>query len=189
MLKGINSQVLSGQKIDFNKDQQGPKDPQQLDKTAGAGDRVSLAGEEAQAVTYQPVGTALTFDAQLEILKEFFATTLEKQGVSSQVSIEGVETELTELTPEEAQDLVAEDGFFGVEQTADRVVDFAVGLAGGDPGRFEAIMTGVEEGFRQAEEAWGGKLPEISYETLEAIREKMAEWVQSFEAASDGTEA
>lgn len=73
---------------------------------------------------------------------------------------------LAELNPEEAQSLIAEDGYFGVNKTAGRLADFVVAGAGDSLERLQAGRDGVLQGFQDAEQAWGGKLPEISYQTL-----------------------
>lgn len=74
---------------------------------------------------------------------------------------------LSELTQDEAQALVSADGFFGVEKTAARLVDFVLTGAGDDLARLQAGREGIQRGFKEAEAAFGGKLPEISYQTLE----------------------
>jgi hypothetical protein len=86
--------------------------------------------------------------------------------------------DIESLTPEEAQKLVAEDGYFGVEQTSERIFQNAVSIAGGDPARLDAIMQGIEEGFAEAEKAFGGTLPDISYETRDAVMEKLNQWAE-----------
>lgn len=87
--------------------------------------------------------------------------------------------EITKLTPEEAKELVSEEGFFGVEKTSQRVADFAIGISQGDIEALKEARSGVVRGFEEAEKLWGGELPEISYETqertLELIDEKIDE--------------
>lgn len=73
---------------------------------------------------------------------------------------------LTELTPEEAAGLVAEDGYFGVAQTSRRLADFVISGGGDDLKRLQAGREGISKGFKEAEEIWGGELPEISHQTL-----------------------
>lgn len=75
-------------------------------------------------------------------------------------------TTLLDLSPEEAQELVAEDGYFGVAQTAQRIADFVLNNGGDNLDRLQAGREGVVQGFQGAEEAWGGALPEISHQTL-----------------------
>lgn len=86
---------------------------------------------------------------------------------------------ISELSPEQATELVGEDGYFGVDQTSQRIIDFVTTGAGDDIERLKSGREGILKGFKEAEKAWGGKLPEISYETLakslEAIDEKIQE--------------
>lgn len=71
---------------------------------------------------------------------------------------------------------VAEDGYWGVEQTSDRLVSFAKALAGNDPSKADELMGAIEEGYKQATKAWGDELPEICKNTLDKTREKMNAW-------------
>ena len=90
---------------------------------------------------------------------------------------------ITELNPNEAKDLVSEDGFFGVVETSNRVSSFVMGMAEDNVESLEEARNGVVKGFEQAEEMWGGTLPEISYETqertLKIIDEKIAELLKT----------
>jgi hypothetical protein len=72
---------------------------------------------------------------------------------------------IEELTPEEAQELISEDGFFGIENTSDRVANFIIEAAGSDMEKLEAGRRGILMGFAWAEKSWGEELPEISVET------------------------
>lgn len=72
---------------------------------------------------------------------------------------------ITELSKEEATELVSEEGFFGIEQTSQRVADFVFSFAGEDLDILEKGREGIVQGFEEAEEMWGGELPQISYET------------------------
>ena len=79
----------------------------------------------------------------------------------------------------QAQRDIADDGYFGVEQTSQRILDFARAISGGDPSRINVLRDAVERGFQAAERAWGGNLPDISQRTLEAVRRGFDEWEQS----------
>lgn len=79
-------------------------------------------------------------------------------------------------TKAQAQADIAEDGYWGVEQTSDRIVDFAKALCGGDPDKIEEMKAAFEKGFKQAQETWGGELPEISQRTYDAVFEKFDAW-------------
>lgn len=86
---------------------------------------------------------------------------------------------ISELSSEQAVELVSENGYFGVDQTSQRISDFVIKGAGDDIERLKSGREGILKGFKEAEKAWGGKLPEISYETLakslETIDEKIRE--------------
>ena len=74
---------------------------------------------------------------------------------------------ITELTPDEAKELVSEDGFFGVTQTSDRVANFVFSFAGDDLELLQKGREGIVQGFEEAKKMFGGELPEISYKTQE----------------------
>lgn len=86
---------------------------------------------------------------------------------------------ISELSAREASDLIKEDGFFGVTKTAGRISDFVLAGAGNDLDRLKAGRDGILKGFKEAETAWGGKLPEISYKTLEKSLETIDEQIKS----------
>ena len=75
-------------------------------------------------------------------------------------------------TKAQAQADIAEDGYWGVGQTSDRIIQFATALTGGDPDKIEAMRDAFKKGYAQAEKAWGGSLPEISQKTYDAVMEK-----------------
>lgn len=78
-----------------------------------------------------------------------------------------------DLSQDEASALVAEDGFFGIAQTSERIADFVVNGAGDDLEKLQAGRSGMLQGFAEAEQLWGGKLPEISYTTMQKALEKV----------------
>ena len=80
---------------------------------------------------------------------------------------------IQELTQDEAKALIAEDGFFGVAKTSDRIADFVLAGAGDDVEKLKAGREGILRGYNQAEKSWGGELPDISKETLEKALEKV----------------
>ena len=86
---------------------------------------------------------------------------------------------ITELSQKEASELVSEEGFFGIDQTSQRVADFVFNFAGDDLDILEQGREGIVKGFEEAEKMWGGELPQISYDTqaktLELIDAKIQE--------------
>lgn len=75
-------------------------------------------------------------------------------------------------TKAQAQADIAEDGYWGVEQTSDRIISFANALTGGDPDKIEEMREAFKKGYAQAEKTWGGELPAISKQTYDAVMKK-----------------
>jgi len=71
---------------------------------------------------------------------------------------------------------VAEDGYWGVEQTSDRFLSFAKALTGGDSSKADEMLAAFKKGFEQATGAWGDKLPDLCQKTYEATLEKFEAW-------------
>lgn len=88
-------------------------------------------------------------------------------------------------TQKEAQDAISEDGYWGVEQTANRIIEFAKALSGGDPAKADMLMKAVEDGFKAAEKVWGGELPDISKQTFERVKQGFEEWKNPKTIASE----
>lgn len=84
--------------------------------------------------------------------------------------------EVDDETAVEAAREVAEDGYWGVEQTSDRLFSFAKALAGNNPNQADAMLEALQRGFDEATKSWGGELPELCKKTLEATQKKLAEW-------------
>lgn len=87
--------------------------------------------------------------------------------------------EVDEETKLQAQKDIAEDGYWGVEQTSERLLSFAKALSGGDPSKADVLIKAVKKGFEQAEKAWGGDLLQISKDTLDRTISKMESWRDS----------
>ena len=76
----------------------------------------------------------------------------------------------------QAQADIAEDGYWGVEQTSDRILDFAKALAGDDASKADELFNAFKKGFEKATGTWGSKLPSISQDTYIAVEEKFNSW-------------
>lgn len=114
--------------------------------------------------------------AQKDIMDFLSGKTLSDGSSLSDIGYEG--KPITELSQDEAKELVSEDGFFGITQTSDRIANFALSFSD-DPEIIQQALDGVKQGFEKAESMWGGKLPEISYQTydrsIELIEKRLAE--------------
>lgn len=68
---------------------------------------------------------------------------------------------------------VGDNDYWGIEQTAQRLFDFAYGLAGDDKELMKTMVQAVKDGFGAVEDIFGGegKLPDISYSTYDRTME------------------
>ena len=96
---------------------------------------------------------------------------------------------IAELSQEEAKKLVADDGFFGVTKTAERIANFVLQGAGGEESLLRAGREGILQGFKEAEALWGSKLPDISYETIDKAVEIVDKAMHELGFAIVSTEA
>ncbi len=140
-------------------------------------DRLTLSYNSASITTY---GKSMTVAGGqqngYDTLRDMVADLFKKQGLSQQVPTGDGQVDIDKITPDQATGLVADDGYFGIAKTSDRIVDFATGLAGGDTSKLDTIKAAVEKGFNQAMAALGGQLPDISQSTHDAIMEKLDAW-------------
>ncbi len=79
---------------------------------------------------------------------------------------------------EEAQKAISEDGFYGVKNTSDRILEMAKALTGGDPDKIEDMRNAFKKGFEQATKSWGQALPDISHQTYDAVMEGFDNWAK-----------
>ncbi|MDR0273520.1 MAG: hypothetical protein LBI27_09415 [Clostridiales bacterium] len=92
--------------------------------------------------------------------------------------------EVTDEMRAEAQKEIDEGGYFSVDETAKRLLNFAVALTGGDPSKVELMRDAVIRGYEQAEKQWGGELPEITKKTHEAVMKGFDEWAAAGSASA-----
>lgn len=93
-----------------------------------------------------------------------------------------------EETQKQAQADIAEDGYWGVEQTSDRILDFAKALSGNDPEKADLLIDAFKKGFEDATKSWGKDLPDISQRTYDAVLDKFDKWKNGSTTETAGTE-
>lgn len=140
-------------------------------------DQVQLTYSSETVTTYN---SSLSLENKIgdgyDLLRGLVLNMFKDQGIDYKITTDDAEVDISTISPEEAQELIADDGYFGVEKTAERIFTFAVGMAGGDPARLEAIREGVTNGFQEALDAFGGWLPDISYDTFDTVMKKLDDW-------------
>lgn len=82
-------------------------------------------------------------------------------------------------TKAQAQSDIAEDGYWGVKQTSQRLFDFASALAGDDVEKMKEMQTAMEKGFKMAAKTWGGSLPGICQDTMSAANKLFDDYYAS----------
>ena len=163
------------------------------DKEAAAGnkpatDQVTLGANSAAAPTYaDPRSNAAAradvsamleeSQRQMQEVLDLLLPLLEQQGLTMAKVISGEQTlHADPAMIEQAKAAIADDGEYGVQQVAERILNFAQAVIGGDPSKLESIRAAVEKGFAEAREILGGALPEISQKTYAAVMAGFDRW-------------
>ena len=79
------------------------------------------------------------------------------------------------MNTDELNQLISEEGFFGIDNTANRIADCVIKGAGNDVEKLKKGLEGIKQGFEQAEKIWGGELPQSSQDTIEATIKKVSD--------------
>lgn len=79
-------------------------------------------------------------------------------------------------TIEQAKRDVAEDGYWGADQTSDRILSFAKALAGDDPDKADELLEAFKKGYKEATGTWGKDLPSLCSDTYDLVEKKFNEW-------------
>ena len=126
-------------------------------------------------------------DAHTKQMQALVKQLLGEQADTFQTSLADTYKKMAELadpeTVEQAKKDIAEDGYWGIEKTSDRMVEMAKALAGDDPTKADELIAAVKKGFDQATSAWGEDLPEISSKTVDATIKKLEQWRDGTETA------
>ena len=167
-----------------------PQETMKTDDTAAVYDKTKLSEDDRKTIVAQLKADQEKRQAQL--------TELVQSMISKQTTVFGEATdiwkflakgdfEVDEETKKKAQEDISEDGYWGVEQTSDRIVSFATSLAGNDADALEEMKDAFIKGYKQAEKQWGGELPEISQKTYDAVMEKFDKLMNKDEADTEST--
>lgn len=79
-------------------------------------------------------------------------------------------------TAAQAKEDISENGYWGIEQTSQRIFDFAQALSGGDEDKMNKMLDAFKKGFQQATKSWGKELPDISQQTYDAVLKKFEDY-------------
>jgi len=117
-----------------------------------------------------------------DAVRKLIASALGKDDASGQgfwaVRAKGIK--LSEADRAQAQQLISEDGFFGVKQTTDRLVGFAKAMVGegASEAQIEKMRAAVQKGFDEVAKMFGGfdKLPQVTKDTHAAVMKAFDDW-------------
>ena len=124
--------------------------------------------------------------AQVESFRRMMEALFNRQAQENGIAVGSWNPQNVPITDEmraAAQEQIDDGGYFSVENTAARILDFAVAISGGDPARLDVLRGAIEQAFENAERIWGGELPEISQQTRAAVMEGLDQWAASGNAA------
>jgi len=160
--------------------------------TSGAVNDIYNPGEQPAAIqNFTPDRERISelWDRHMERVESFrqMVETLLNQQAERQGLADGWSIRDIEISPEmraEASAMIDEGGYFSVEETAGRILDFAVALTGGDPAQIEVMRDAVQRGFDAAERFFGGELPEITHQTHAAVMNGFDEWAEAGSATA-----
>jgi len=124
--------------------------------------------------------------AQTERLRTLVSKLFAKQGETWDQAFDFL-VEIDEQTRAEAQEMVSEDGYFGVKKTTERIIDFAKAISGGDPSKIDLLKDAVIQAFKNAEEIWGGEMPEITKKTYDAVMAEFDKWKNEASGVNEAT--
>ena len=70
----------------------------------------------------------------------------------------------------------SDDDYWGSEQTARRIVDFAIALSGGDTNYADQLLEAFKKGYSDAESSLGGNLPQVCKNTYDKVVSYFDDW-------------
>ena len=137
-------------------------------ESAGVVYEPSASGKASSTKTYKTNASVVAqmkadAEARTSQLQSLVQKMLTKQGETYNTA-NGIWSLLAQ-----AKEDIAEDGYWGVKQTSQRILDFATALTGGDPTKIEKMRAAFQKGYDKAQRTWGGSLPEISQQTYDAV--------------------
>ncbi len=119
---------------------------------------------------------------QTASFQKMLSSMLTSQAKKSKLATNGISADLFSdltITPEQklaAEQAISEDGEWGVNAVATRIVDMAMSLTGGDSSKVAEMRAAVEKGFQQATGQWGTSLPSICNDTHDEINRRFDYW-------------
>ncbi|MBQ1548283.1 MAG: hypothetical protein IIZ61_07830 [Lachnospiraceae bacterium] len=166
------------------------------DKAATSGAATQAGGFSEEAAVYEPSKNAKGLDrdaiiaqmksdveTRMNKLTDMVRDTMQQQGATLgnaddiwKFLADGKFKNVDEAAVEQAKKDISEDGYWGVDKTSSRIVDFAIAISGDDTEKADKLIEAFEKGYKEATKSWGKELPSISSDTRDAVLEKFDQW-------------
>lgn len=88
---------------------------------------------------------------------------------------------VTQEAIDKAKVAISEDGEYGVNAVADRIMNMAKALSGGDNSKLELLRNAVSKGFDSVSKLYGDNYPEICKNTYTEVMNRFDEWQNSID--------
>jgi ribosome modulation factor len=195
-MQNQNSQGANGNsKVHQNQNSQGANNNNNANNNPGV---IVDTYEPSVQETYTPDMNRVKMmwaehDQQMESFRRLIETLLNKQGETAGAAegwrsfsnpFSGEMVEIDAETRAAAQEAIGEGGYYSVEETAKRILNFAVALSGGDPAKADLLERAAMRGFAAAENIWGREMPEITRQTMAAVQEGFNQWREAGSASA-----
>jgi len=121
-------------------------------------------------------------DYAMDAVRKLLSSALGKDDASGQGfwALRSGNIKLSDADRAQAQELISEDGFFGVKKTTERLVDFAKAMVGegASDKQIENMRKAVQKGFDEVARMFGGfdKLPQVTKDTHAAVMQAFDDW-------------
>lgn len=143
-------------------------------------------GERAELVKKMQLDLETRSNQMSELIRKMFDQQAKADGTALCDLFS--EENLKLVSPEEiaqAKEDVAEDGYWGVKQTSQRMFDFACALAGDDVDKMKEMQKAMEKGYEMATKAWGKELPQLCKDTMDAANKLFEDYYSSKETETE----
>ncbi len=125
---------------------------------------------------------------RMESFQQMLKSMIVKQGEKSNLTLFGMDLNVTPADSQRAAAAIAEGGEYSVDAVATRILDMAKALSGGDMSKLSELRSAVEKGFKAAGMEMGGKLPSICNDTYNEVMKRFDEWEKDGKAGATVTE-
>lgn len=117
-------------------------------------------------------------EQRMSAFQQMLRSMIAKQGEKSNLSIFGLDLNVSQAQSDAAAASLQEGGEWSVDAVATRLMDMAKALAGGDATKIEELRTAVQKGFKAAGMDLGGKLPGICNDTYDEVMRRFDDWAK-----------